>query len=180
MNLERVLRIYGRTICIVMGFVILLSSICIYGVSAIPINATVGENYIHYTWDSYNPCNVYINGLLYTENSTMRELILTNLEEGEKNKIMVLDMTTAEYGELEVVTGYKVFTPFVTFLLLLVLGMYVMSIKIPLIALVGVVLNIVLFKQFQEVTNEGLILISVALLIIVGLLAFGYGIRERE
>ena len=110
----------------------------------------------------------------------MRELILTNLEEGEKNKIMVLDMTTAEYGEMEVVTGYKVFTPFVTFLLLLVLGMYVMSIKIPLIALVGVVLNIVLFKQFQEVTNEGLILISVALLIIVGLLAFGYGIRERE
>lgn len=175
---EKFLVSYGKHISIIMGVILVLTSLCIYGVSAINITADTGNNYIHYSWSGDNPVNVYINGVLYQENSTMNEVIIRDLGEGEKNKIVLIDTVSAEYGELEVYTEYKVLTPLVTGLFIAIMGMYVLALKLPIIAFAGIILNIFLVREIQTISNNPFMIFVSGFLIIVGLMAFGYGMRD--
>lgn len=171
-NGKEMLQFFMRWIGILV-LIALFLLVIVQPTEAIIINNTTTKNSIVWEWNQYSdPVNVYIDGELKQENSTVKVYGLYNLNDNEEH-VITLDTGVSLQNDIAK-TNYNPFS----FAILVLISVYALFIVLgfiqPLFTIIAIVPNLMLIFELLTNSNDMVINFGFCLLLPITFIIYAY------
>lgn len=142
---------------------------CLVSAENIEISSETGYSYIEWNWSVSKDVNIYIDGELKEENTSVQNYILSDLQTEEKHSIFLISSDTLDSGYSENYTTYKGLKAYTMFLFFFWFAFTAIGLlkKAWLVGAISSIFSILLFQDALDYVSEPYMLIAFGFIVII-------------